>query len=329
MILSNENIWWTHLGNLSKFKSTLLSGCYVFVWNKKRIIYIGTSSDIEKRLQHHVNSIKSGKRPVWRVDDNEDIYDLMKNFKSNKQKYLKLLASNGYAWINYENTTKVENLLNPTDDFDENWKDYTENEFLPKIEVWATGINGNKALATTLESRMQILLRSAFNLGSLYSKFNQSWLGKVEHTNINNRVKFSFQNYPETDEQTIEVLKCINDKYLENISFLNTGSRKRKVKIYNPTFEQKITYINRNKTINENAKISVNKKVEEIKELKKKYKFYGTPWTKMEDEIVKLLIGKFISIDVIALELNRSPKEVTERIFALNLKLSLFHLKCL
>ena len=50
MISSNENIWWTNFGNLSEFKSTLLSGCYVFVWDKKRIIYVGTSSDIEKRL---------------------------------------------------------------------------------------------------------------------------------------------------------------------------------------------------------------------------------------------------------------------------------------
>ena len=319
MISSNENIWWTNFGNLSEFKSTLLSGCYVFVWDKKRIIYVGTSSDIEKRLHYHVNSIRSGKRPVWRVDDNDDIYDLMKNFKSNKKKYLKLLANNGYAWINYENTSKVENLLNPTDDFDENWKDYIESEFLPKIEVWATGINGNKTLATTLESRIQILLRSAFNLGSLYSKFNQSWLGKVEHPNINNRVKFNFQNYPETDEQTLEVLNCINDTYLENISFLNNGPRKKKIKIFNPAFEQKIKYTNRKKPINENVKRSVKIRVEEIKELKKKYKFYGTPWTKVEDNIIKLLVENKVKIDDISSELSRSPKEISERLLHLKL----------
>ena len=91
---------------------------------------------------------------------------------------------------------------------------------------------------------------------------------------------------------------CINDNYLEYISFLNNGPPKNKIKIYNPTFEKKITYTNRNKTIYENAKISVKKKIEEIKELKKKCKFYGTPWTKIEDNIIKLLIEKLISIDV-------------------------------
>ena len=319
MLLSVENIWWTHLGTLSELKSTMLSGCYVFVWDNKKIIYVGTSSNIEKRLHYHIKAIKEGKRPVWRVDDGDDIYDLLKNFKSNKQKYLKFLARNGYAWINYENTSKVENLLNPSDDFERNWKEYIESEFLPKIEVWATGINGNKALATTLESRMQILLRLAFNLGSLYSNFNQSWLGKIEHPNINNRVKFNFQNYPETDNQTLEVLKCINDKYLENISFINTGQRKRKIKVYAPSVEQLVVRIKKNKPIKEVVQLSVKKKLNDIKELKKQYKFYGTNWTKIEDNLIRFMFKKGISIENISTELGRASKEIQDRILFLKL----------
>ena len=58
MIHFSEKIWWTHFGNLLNFKSTNFAGCYVFIWDKKRIIYIGTSSDIEKRLYNHVDLLE-------------------------------------------------------------------------------------------------------------------------------------------------------------------------------------------------------------------------------------------------------------------------------
>ncbi|MBK8368707.1 MAG: GIY-YIG nuclease family protein [Bacteroidetes bacterium] len=59
-----ENIRWLHLGNLSNFKTSDVSGCYVFVYDNKRIIYVGTTSNIGKRLLYHLEAIKSGRRPI-------------------------------------------------------------------------------------------------------------------------------------------------------------------------------------------------------------------------------------------------------------------------
>ncbi len=314
-----ENIRWLHLGNLSNFKTSDVSGCYVFVYDNKRIIYVGTTSNIGKRLLYHLEAIKSGRRPIWRVKDAEDVYSLMKNPGKNRMNKLKELALNNSIWINYESNEKCENILNPKDDFESNWKEYIENDFLPKIDIWITDINGKKEYSTLLESRLQILIRTAFKLGSLRGKINQSWLGRIENPNISNEVIFKFKNYPKVDSETIAILGSINKSHLTITSETKVGLRKRKVEIYNNNYFHNFIRVNSKKEVTKVAKQSVEDTLNDLKANREQFKFYKTHWTKLEDNILKLMVEKKLEITEISKELNRSPQEIEVRIVKLKI----------
>ncbi|MBK8368708.1 MAG: hypothetical protein IPL10_15220 [Bacteroidetes bacterium] len=243
----------------------------------------------------------------------------MKNPGKNRMNKLKELALNNSIWINYESNEKCENILNPKDDFESNWKEYIENDFLPKIDIWITDINGKKEYSTLLESRLQILIRTAFKLGSLRGKINQSWLGRIENPNISNEVIFKFKNYPKVDSETIAILGSTNKSHLTITSETKVGLRKRKVEIYNNNYFHNFIRVNSKKEVTKVAKQSVEDTLNDLKANREQFKFYKTHWTKLEDNILKLMVEKKLEITEISKELNRSPQEIEVRIVKLKI----------
>ena len=215
---SNYQLTWIQSGTLYKLETCFNQGVYIFVYHgiKKRIIYAGTAASLDGftgRWCEHLKLFNIGGRAVWRPDKNEDVYNLM-SFKDGKKPDYCLLCHKGKIWVN-SNKKNDEGFYDSCYDigksFKENWRDYVINEYLDRISVWRCNIK-DPYVAKILESKIQMSLGKYFNL-TFYNTRPQNWLGKMEIRDIQQLSKytFSFNNLPEVDLSTADVLKNLQD----------------------------------------------------------------------------------------------------------------------
>lgn len=298
-IRSINNLKWTYAGRLNNFKYVDGGGVYLFVYKGSfnRIIYVGTTYNFERRWYEHFVGMQRGNRAVWKVEDGQDIYELMSfSGKQDHFKYYRNLALDLKLWASTSIIkVNVNNDLNINDNFEKNWKLFTQHNYIPNINIWACRMCHRMEYSSLLESQIQKSLSINFRIGSHINKVGMSWLGKIEHTENAFNVKFHFENYPEVDDDTTKILKN-----LENKKIIRFSKKPRiQYKKSDPLF-----YIKKNE-----------EKRKKIKLIKQKYALAFTEWILKEEQILIFLVMNNIGIEEIAnTYLQRPPIEIRDRI---------------
>lgn len=282
---------WEYNGTLDNLFSNNRKGVYLLIHRGRpsRIIYVGTTNNFSRRLEQHRQGMINGNRSIWRLKEDEDIYELMSYqgmSEKSKYKYYARLAKNGILWAS---TTleyiEIKNDLSPKDDFEKNWKDYVQNSYMRRIETWICSMEEeSKEKIIQLESQIQRALKKNFMIGSHIHNTGMSWLGKIEYLGDIYNYHFKFKRYPNLDIETIELLKNLTDSKV--------------IKYY------KQSYIKKKELKNEKLRL-----------LKEVYEYAHTPWDLLENDIIYTCCRLGVSIEDIASNyLHRSPKEIQERI---------------
>lgn len=207
---------WRHLGSIDNFLYSDHGGVYCLVHHGKynRVIYVGTTSHFGRRLQQHQDGFKRGNRTVWRIHDSDDVYGLMSSVGiRNYVNYFKKQAQQGNIWASTTLEKLVpKNLLLPSDDF-EKWRVYVEQEYMPRIAVWALSLSPYKPeTAAKIESALQQRIDSAFRLGRFFNHKDYTILGKIEFNKWRVCIKEVFDNTPDVDEATTLIFSSLAQK---------------------------------------------------------------------------------------------------------------------
>lgn len=281
---------WDYHGTLNEINSTNGIGVYLLIYkgNPKRIIYVGTTNCFNRRMNQHKEGMLLGNRAIWRVDGNKDIYELMsyQGYSENgKYEYYVKLARNNLLWA--ATNLGKDNIVNDLyikDDFTVNWEKYVTNEYIKNIEIWACDMRGSENRIVQLESQIQRAFKSNYKIGSHIHKRGMCWLGKIELLGNIFDYTFNFKICPDLEKQSVELLKNLTDKDVINY--------------------KKESYLEKKNT-----------KIEELKEIRKKYKFSKTKWTLSESDILITLHKLGVSIEEISESyLYRTPEEIERRI---------------
>ncbi len=285
-----HNLKWIYGGTMLKPKIVVGGGVYVLIHHgfKERIIYVGTTTNFERRWTEHIESMRRGNRTVWRLDNNEDIYDLISSQGSRDYyKYYRELALNHKLWASTSVLkTSFSNELNEKDNFQENWFDYTVQSFQPNIHLWACPMNERLEYATILESQIQRALKVNFKIGSHINKNNMSWLGKIEHLEDIFNLKFEFINFPINEANGLKILKDLREKRI-----IQWNKKGYSPPIRSPKFTR-----------------------QELKEIRKTFPQAHYQWMAVEYELMKYLIEQEQNVDQISKLLLRTPKEIENKL---------------
>lgn len=282
---------WEYHGTLSNIKSSNGKGVYLLVFkgSPNRIIYVGTTNCFNRRLTQHQEGMLKGQRTIWRVGENEDIYELMSyrgesGFKG-MYKYYYRLSKKGKLWATTTlEKDEIKNDLKKSDDFNNNWKEYVEDFFINRIEIWTCNMCGSEDKIIQLESQIQRSFKKNFFIGSHIHQKGMCWLGKIEYLGEIFDYQFRFKRYPNLDDSSLKLLKNLTE---------------RKVISY-----QKFKY-----------KIKEEEKKEKIRILKETYIYAGDRWDPKELDIIYTCCKLGVPVEVIAVEyLKRSPEEVKKKI---------------
>ncbi|MGA2298929.1 MAG: hypothetical protein ABSG15_15395 [FCB group bacterium] len=228
ILINNEcKIDWLPIGKLSEKKKIDISGVYVFIYDSKRIIYVGQAvNPITRRIWQHKNHMLQGGFSIFRTQ-NRDIYDLMACDKLKEKDsmglsdYYRKLSETGEVWLpGYSKKQKLWDPLYPNKHFVPYWQEYIREEYISKIDVYVAQLKKDKEILHTLESQIQSLIRAERFIGYYFSHPQFSWIGKQEITDKKKlyRFKFYFDNFPNIDEYNI------NDLYRENFINKSEGS---------------------------------------------------------------------------------------------------------
>lgn len=281
---------WEYHGTLNEINSTNGIGVYLLIYsgNPKRIIYVGTTNCFNRRLNEHKDGMLIGQRPIWRVCNTNDIYELISfqgKSENGKYEYYAKLAKNNLLWATttLKKDDKV-NELNKKDDFELNWKEYTINEYIKNIEIWTCDMRSAEKRIIQLESQIQRAFKQNYKIGSHIHNRGMCWLGKIELLGNIYGYHFSFNTYPDLDKKAIELLENLTDKNIINY--------------------YKSSYLENKKNL-----------IENLEKAREKYKYSKSSWTLSEQDILLTLCKLGISVDEIAENyLHRTPKEIENRI---------------
>jgi predicted GIY-YIG superfamily endonuclease len=192
-------------------KEGRVGGVYLLVFKgtPKRVIYVGQTQDFRERLKQHWDAFLSGKRSIWRVEDNQDIYELMSyNGEKEAYKYYASLAKKGLLWAATDiNQKEPINQLYKKDNFIENWLTFVRNKYVVNIEAWVCKTPDDKELRIRIESQIQNAIRSYYSIGShIHHHVNDMcFLGKVDLPDKNSSITFT--NAPDISDEFTMVLQ--------------------------------------------------------------------------------------------------------------------------
>ena len=151
------NLKWNYISSISKIDKTHKNITGVYIWvleggSKKRIIYVGTAfgkRGLYERTKTHLNHFRLGKYTVFKFELGEDPYDL--------------LIANSLTMRNYINN----NILFYPDgqNKEPDWIKKYLPTFFERVRVWICPIGTSKDDCEFLESQIQIVLRSIYNIG--------------------------------------------------------------------------------------------------------------------------------------------------------------------
>lgn len=292
-----SNYTWRYGNTLDKFSVDSSKGVYLLIFNgnPKRVIYVGTTNSFSRRMFQHKAAYLNGRRTIWKISNSEDIYELMscqgKSSKLVRYKYYYSLAKKGKLWAHttLEKDTVI-NDLNPLDDFENNWKDYTYNFFIKNIEVWTCEMNDDLERIIALESKIQKTLKSHFKIWSHIHKDGMSFLGKIEFLDDLSKFEYKFLNFPDLDDNTIKLFKNLDTK--DSLKY-------KKLK----------------------SKIKEEIKAKKVEQVRITYKHAYTKWLDIEHDILFTCCNLNIEITEIARKyLFRTPEEIKKKIKMLNRK---------
>ncbi|MBO3098279.1 hypothetical protein [Gelidibacter pelagius] len=284
------NYSWNLCNTLDDFSENSNGGVYLLVFkgSPKRIIYVGTTHCFSKRLLQHKIGYLNGNRTLWKTSLSEDIYELMSSQglgRVGRFKYYASLAKKGLLWA----STTIEkdlkfNDLNPKENFQNTWKEYSSTFFVKNIEVWTCNMYGDQERALALESKIQTTFQKNYNIASHINGEGMCFLGKIEIRENLSKYKFNFLNSPDLGKDDIKLINELPD-----------------IKIID--FKKKLT---RKKSL-----IKTNK----IKEARKTRRFAYTSWDDIENDILFSCCMLNIEIkDIAESYLQRTDKEVSQRI---------------
>ena len=74
---------WKYCGNITKSTGTPFGGVYLIVHEglHNRVVYVGTSNHIGRRMDQHYVGYITGHRTIWRVKKDQDVYTLMSSWQ--------------------------------------------------------------------------------------------------------------------------------------------------------------------------------------------------------------------------------------------------------
>ncbi|NDI85482.1 GIY-YIG nuclease family protein [Undibacterium sp. B2R-29] len=213
------NLSWTYLGRLSHCPNFDYGCVYLLVHHGlyNRVVYVGTTNNLGRRMLQHLHGYLRGNRSVWKISETEDIYTLMSTWHlSSDLAHFKKLAEADLVWAN----TTIEqldpkNLLAAEKVFDEPWQQFVKSSYLPAIGVWVLKLDPYlPKMAVSIESAIQQRLVKLFELGYMFNHKQLSILGKIEFNNSLIRVKHAFENVPDVDDASQIIFKSLGDKII-------------------------------------------------------------------------------------------------------------------
>ena len=70
---------WKYGGTLDQNITNFDSGVYLLIFkgSPKRVLYVGTTNCFKRRMEQHKVGYILGNRTIWKLSENDDIYELM------------------------------------------------------------------------------------------------------------------------------------------------------------------------------------------------------------------------------------------------------------
>ncbi len=289
---------WRYLGKLNEARNSGCSGVYLIVHEGryKRIVYVGVSVNIGRRIAEHYEGYLRGNRSIYDAGSDIDVYKYMSSYKvCNHIQHYKSLAAHYKIWasttINAENPT---NLLDPKQEFSFQWQDIALNTYIPQLAVWALPMpNYSYQAAILIESVIQKKIITTFDLRGFFNLKSISILGKIEHPNIS-KIK-TVIDPPDLDEAT-------------NIVF--QGLDKKKI----PKHALEIAAFQLSEEIEERDRIKQRKKAE-IEAIQAQYPKHGKKWSREDMEKLRIMAEDFsMSPKEMSRYLERKPRSIATQI---------------
>lgn len=293
----NNSFTWEPMGPLNSPYLTpdKIGGVYLLVFKgtPKRVIYVGQTGNFNRRIKEHQEAFLSGRRSIWRVMNNQDIYELMShNGEEEPHKYYASLAKRykRVLWATTDiNKEEISNDLSKSDNFDENWREFVRDKYIKNIEVWVCRTPNEEYTRLRLESQIQNALRTHYSIGSHihHPVDDMCFLGKVEFADKKFGVPYTFTNAPDISDEFTRLLhsKKLGKRYLKPAKALKQAE----------------------------ARVKKMKKEKQIKDARLTYKNAGKSW-KLVDEIdFKKLVNSNIPLPKLVERFSRPPEEIVRR----------------
>lgn len=290
---------WKCLGSLKEAKSSGCSGIYLIVHKGalNRIVYVGVSVNVGRRMREHYEGYLRGNRTIYNVDESEDVYSLMSSYLiHNHIKEYKNLANVKKIWASTTITSiEPKNLLSSNQNFSEEWEQILHKKYLPNLCVWALPLsNYTYEKATIIESLIQSRIIKTFDLRGFFNLKDISILGKIENTKVR-KINIDFDCLPDLDDASKIVIKNINKSTTPPTAFSLAKIQLQDV----------ITV----------REIARKKRVEVREKTALKYRNNGKPWSTTDLEKLRVMVVEFeMTASEFSQHLGRAPRAVAKRI---------------
>lgn len=291
---------WIYLGGMKRAMNHNFGGVYLLVHEGflNRVVYVGVSEFIGRRIFQHYQGFLRGNRSAWKVTDSEDLYFLMSSVGTkNYIKYFRGLALQGKVWASTTlDLVSPKNLLMPKQDFELSWREYVEDKYVPRLGVWALNVSPfDRRRSVLIESAIQQRLVSGFWLGRFFNHKDYSVLGKIERNSKMVRIKENIGNIPELDDASKVFLSSLSDSNLPELG----------VKLARAQLSPIIRIRDNQRKI----------RLAAIAAVKERYPRHGWEWGLVDEEKLRVMLVDFeMSVAEIAKELGRKPGSVRKRI---------------
>lgn len=290
---------WKYLGSLSEASNSGASGVYLIVHKGiyNRIVYVGISVNIGRRISEHYEGYCRGNRTIYDVDKYGDVYNLMSSLSINNHiKEYKRLAFNRKIWASTTITSfHPRNLLSEGQSFDDEWKQILYSKYLPSLSVWALPLSSySYEKASMIESCIQYRIIKNFDLRGFFNLKNISILGKIENNKISH-ANVRFNILPDVDD----VSKIIIDNIYSSKTprFVDDMVRSQLDTLIAFRENEKKLFLNSRETIS------------------LKHPNHGKAWSNVDIEKLRVMVVDFkMTPYEIAEHLGRSPKAIAMKI---------------
>ncbi|OUS09094.1 hypothetical protein A9Q81_00110 [Gammaproteobacteria bacterium 42_54_T18] len=265
---------------------------------ENRAVYVGTTSCFGRRIEQHYYGYIRGNRTIWKVSGDEDVYTLMTAFNlRNYVRHFQQLAKQNRIWASTTlDRYYAENLLLPNQEFDQEWRRFLKDEYLPNIGVWALKIRPYDAKkAALIETALQKSLVSVFNLGRFFNRNDLSVLGKIEFNKYKVKISDAFLNVPDLDDASKLVFSTLAEKVPPKEAYFL--AKKQLSSVIDKRLEKQ------------------KERLRQRQEAAAKYPRQGVPWSMADLEKLRVMVVGFeMKPEEIAEHLERSPISIAKKI---------------